>query len=151
MIERRPRVLRDTVLPPVLGPLMMSCRVSGGRMMVSGTGVFGASLGARDSAAMRSCRRGWRAAVRDSSGAKVGRTQARSLANRARAKWDSTSARMAAPSWIVSEYSPRARVMATRMRWISDCSSSRSRTSSLFCSIVSSGSTKTVAPEEDEP
>ena len=45
----------------------------------------------------------------------------------------------------------RARVMATRMRWISDCSSSSRRTSSLFCSMVSSGSTKTVCPEEDEP
>ncbi len=40
MTESRPRVLRDTVLPPVFGPLMMSCLVSGGRMIVSGTGAF---------------------------------------------------------------------------------------------------------------
>ena len=36
------------------------------------------------------------------------------------------------------------------MRWISDCSSSSRRTSSLFCSMVSRGSTKTVWPEEDD-
>ena len=55
------------------------------------------------------------------------------------------------PRWIAVAFSPSARVMATRMRWISDCSSSRRRTSSLFCSMVSRGSTKTVWPEEDEP
>ena len=44
MSASRPRVLRETVLPPVLGPLMMSCRVSGGRTTVSGTGVLAASL-----------------------------------------------------------------------------------------------------------
>ena len=39
-------------------------------------------------------------------------------------------------------------VISSRMRWISACSSSSRRTSSLFCSMVSSGSTKTVWPLE---
>ena len=107
---------------------------------------------------MRSSSRGWRAfgsggsVVESPGAAKVGRVQSRSWAKRARAKWDSTSARMAVPSEDGGRRArPRARVMATRMRWISDCSSSSRRTSSLFCSMVSRGSTKTVWPEEDEP
>ena len=37
--ESRPSVFSETVLPPVLGPLTISCRVPGGSTMVSGTGL----------------------------------------------------------------------------------------------------------------
>src|ERR1700733_7103049 len=66
--ESRPRVLSETVLPPVLGPLMMSCFVPGGRMIVRGTGAFGSSPASRAVARMRISRRGWRAATKESCG-----------------------------------------------------------------------------------
>ena len=50
-----------------------------------------------------------------------------------------------------SACSPSRAVMSSRMRWISACSSSSSRTRSLFCSMVSSGSMKTVWPLDEAP
>ena len=52
-------------------------------------------------------------------------------------------------AWMISwERSPIRDVICSRIRWISTSSSSSRRTNSLFCSIVSSGSTNTVWPLE---
>ena len=81
IIPSSPVVLSATVLPPVLGPLMMSCRCWSLSARVSGTT---ASCCARK----RFSSRGWRACFSSSTGAagsaKRGRMQSNSAANRAR-------------------------------------------------------------------
>ena len=128
----RPVVLSATVLPPVLGPLMMSWRASGSSARVSGTGVArSAPAFEQRMARSREARSsGWRAALQDASPDEKCGPDAVEVVGEAGAgevRFDLGEDRGAERGWR-RPAAPMARVMATRMRWISDCSSSSRRT-----------------------
>ncbi len=132
-----PAVLSATVLPPVLGPLMMSCRCSSFSARVSGTTALCC-------ARKRFSSKGWRACL-SSEQRRCGVSKARADAIELRGKprpglqpiqYGQCGCSLGDGAALQSDL----RVMARNMRRVSACSSSISRTSSLFCSMVSSGS-----------
>ena len=157
-----PSVFRATVFPPVLGPLITSCRCA-----PSSSSEIGTTL-APPAAFARSVRSssGWRAlrTIKVSARCCAGSGDARGVFQKAHRhaavflgeagfgklqfQLGDAARRTAAMAWLCS---PMRAVISRRMRWISACSSSSRRTSSLFCSMVSSGSTKTVCPLELAP
>ncbi len=80
-----------------------------------------------------------------------GTTQLKRPANADFALMKSSSATASAACSIEGNFRRSSSESAKRISAISRCSASRRDCSSLFASIVSSGSTKTVAPDEDDP
>src|SRR5579883_2750172 len=146
MRASRPTVFRVTVLPPVLGPVMTSSRRWPSSSMETGTTRPPLAFRLRSSSGWRALwrtrgewlARGVREAV-PSGGENAGATQAKSSAKRALANWSSRAARASSAARTAPARSAMRRVISSRMRWTSACSSSKRRTRSLFCSMVSSG------------
>ena len=138
MREKRPTVFKDTVFPPVFGPVIISWLKPVPSSMFIGTTFFGSKSGCRAPFMMiflffenfgLEAFMPWASFAR----AKMKSSRVRSLTFVPRAP-------VCSAVWALS---------ASRMRSISSCSFIISWESSLFICTTAAGSTNTVEPEDD--
>ena len=138
MRVRSPTVFKDTVLPPVFGPVITSKSKSSPRRISMGTAFF-LSM------------RGWRACFRRMrpSSLKMGSVAFISMARDALAKMTSSCTMILRSARIESVCSAVCWLKVERITSISFCSSSSSSRMSLFSFTIAIGSINKVEPVED--
>ena len=136
--SKRPIVFKDTVFPPVFGPVTISRLKLSPSSKSTGTTFFGS---------MRGCRAPFKRMI--SLLLKIGRMASMESASSAFAKIKSSSDRMLSSANIESERSAQELLKTVSMRCTSSLSLSSHSLMSLFSFTTDCGSIKSVEPDAD--